>query len=418
MDGETIICLGTRVWHSLWRNTQQVISRLATRNRVLYFEPGRNPDLPPGAEMWHNRRHFFHLHLQRLHENLIVVPTPSSLPYARAKLPRPVLRWTVPLVATLNARILARHVRWVMKELRVEAPILWLYEPRHLHLVGEFGEKLVCYYNYDEMADFAGNERLRDVLRDYDDRLCRRSDVVFASSRGQWERRRRLNEHTYFIPNAVDFDLFKQALDTQTAIPPEVAELPRPIIGYVGWLGYQIDVELLLRVAERYRQGSLVLVGPDHLPAGEATRRLRMLPNVHFLGRKELPSLPGYLKAIDVALIPYVVRGHTLTAFPLKLHEYLAAGRAIVATSLPELRPYAELVRLANTHEEFVGQVDEAAHDYTAPAVEARVALARTNTWDERVGRIHRILDRRLAAKGGGQLEADVHFVDEVRSPR
>jgi hypothetical protein len=275
---------------------------------------------------------------------------------------------------------------------------LWLYSPRQIDLVGKFGEKLVCYFNYDEFPNFVANKHIKQLLREYDNRLSRRADAIFATSRSQWERRKELNAHTYFTPNAVDFDLFHQALDPATAVPADVADLKKPIIGYAGWLGHQIDVNLLQRIAETYADCSLVLVGPDELPGDKRCRLLHSLDNVHFLGRKDLSSMPNYLKAFDVALIPYVLAGYTLTAYPLKVHEYLAAGRAIVATALPELRPYSHLIRIAESHDEFIHAIDEAFHDYAPQVVEARVAAARENTWDHRVATIYRALQPLLSS--------------------
>ena len=100
--------------------------------------------------------------------------------------------------------------------------------------------------------------------------------------------------------------------------------------------------------------------------------------------------------------MPYVLAGHILSSYPLKLHEYLAAGRAVVAANLPELKPYSHVVRIAETHREFIRQIGEALHDCAPEAIEARVAVARENTWDQRVAEIYRVLDQRLSATGEG----------------
>ncbi len=396
MQGEMILCIAPRAWHSLWRDTQPIMWRVAQRNRVLYFEPGRNPDRSAFAELVRNLPSFFLSHAQDVQENLTLIPSPPSLPYARRHLPSSVLQVTTPLLAKVNAQVKIRHVRHAVKALGIQAPILWLYSPYDADLVGKFGEKLACYYNYDEFPDFVDNRRIKDLLRQFDNRLSSQVDVVFATSRAQWERRKRLNPHTYFVPNGVDFDLFRRALDSETPVPSDVVGLRTPIIGYAGWLGYQIDVDLLLRVAETYSSSSLVFVGPDEIPDSASLRRLRDTPNVHFLGRKEQPSLPAYLKAFDVALIPYCLRGYTLSAYPLKLHEYLAAGRAVVSTALPELRPYRDVVRIAESHDEFVHQIGEALHDHVPQSIEARVAVAQENTWDQRVDEIYRVLQEHL----------------------
>jgi glycosyltransferase involved in cell wall biosynthesis len=327
------------------------------------------------------------------------------------------------LTARINASILALHVKRTMVALGVEAPILWLYEPRHLHLIGRFQEKLVCYFNYDEMPDFPGNERVRELLRAYDDQLSSRADVIFATSRGQYGRRQKLNPSTYFTPNGVDFDLFHSALAPETPVAPELIGLKKPILGFAGWLGNHIDVELLLRVAQAFPDCSMVLVGPDCLPDRARRDQLAAMPNVHFLGQKEMRSLPQYLKAFDVALMPWAVKGHILTAYPLKLHEYLAAGRASVAVALPELRPFSHVVRIAGTHDDYIRLIDEALRDNSAASVEARVAVARENTWDQRVETIYEALGKHLQIKQGSiQYEDHVHRLGRLRpserSPR
>jgi glycosyltransferase involved in cell wall biosynthesis len=397
MQGETILCIATADWHSLWRPIHQIISRLAPQNCVIYFEPGRNPERSVMSELLDNLPNFFSLRPQTVRENLIVIPTPSSLPHARRHLPRSVLRATMPAVININARILIRHVRWTIKALEIHSPILWLYSPYQIDLIGKCGEKLACYHNYDEFANFTANRRIQGLIRRLDDDLCRRVDFVFATSRSQWLHRKAINPDSYFVPNGVDFELFNKALNPDTPLPSDIANLQKPIIGLVGWLGYQIDLDLLQRIARAYSNCSLVLVGPDEIPRSESHRQFCAMPNVHFLGRKALDSLPGYLKAIDVALIPYRLEGYTLTAYPLKLHEYLAAGRSIVATALPELRPYGHLIRIGETHQEFIRQIGDALDEYAPEMIESRVATARENTWDQRVADICRVLDQRLS---------------------
>lgn len=392
MNAETILCIAGRRWDSLWRSTQQYMFRFAAQNRVVFFEPGRNPDKPVLSELARNFPDFFQLRAQQLGDNLSIVQTPSSVPYAQRHLPEFVLGSTIPYTARLNSRIRLQTVSRYIKRWGIVSPILWLYSPMDIDLVGKLGEKLVCYFVYDEYADFIGNESVRDLFREYDHRLVKRADLVFTSSRSQWERRINLNPHTYFIPNAADFDHFHKALDPATPIPEDIVERKKPIIGFAGWLGWHIDVELLVRVAEVFSHCSVVLIGPDELPKDDNYAKLTHLPNVFLLGRKEINLIPGYLKLFDVALLPYNLVGHILSAYPLKLHEYLAAGRAIVAVNLPELKPYRHIVRVAETHAEFMDKIREALLDCDQQSIEARVAIARENTWDNRVAEMYRVL--------------------------
>ena len=403
MENETILCLSTRQWHSLWRNTQQIMWRLSQTNHVIFVEPQRDPDLSYGASLRRGSRYFGALSMEQVTPSLTLVRTPPGLPYARQKLPGSLLRMSVPLVANVNNALLGWHLRRVLRALNVTQPILWLYEPRMGGLVGRLGEKLTCYFNYDELADFAPNARIRDVLQAYDDQLCRKVDVVFASSSSQSQRRQVFNGNTHFVPNAVDYPLFSQALDPATPPAPELAQLKRPILGFVGWLGHQLDVSLLRRIAETYPDYALVLVGPDALEKNADYHALRARPNVLFAGRQPLESLPSFLKLFDVALLPYnVKRGHTHAIYPLKLHEYLAAGCSVLAADMSELKPFAPVIRIAPDPDAFVQLVPAALADNAPDRRQARTNVARQHTWEQRVATIHRVLDQTLAQRQAG----------------
>lgn len=403
MYNQTMLCISTRRWHSLWRESQQIMSRLARHNRVLFFEPGRDPDRSQASELARNAPHFVRMPVEEVQANVFVIPTPAWLPYARKTMPATALRVTAPLIAKYNAAATAVQVRRAMRYFNVVDPILWVYDPRHIDLVGQFGEQLSCYHNYDEMAGFAGNERLRQFLDTYDERLCKKVDLVFATSRGQVNRRRNYNPETYLLPNGVNYELFNQALDPATPVPADIAALPKPVIGLVGWLSFQVDPLLLLRIAEAYPDCSLALVGPDAFTQDATYQQLKARPNVHFLGRKPVEELPRYLKAIDVATIPYRVEGHNLTAYPLKLHEYLAAGRPVVATALPELRHFTHVVRVAATYDEFLAELGEALQERDQHALATRLAEAQQNTWDKRVEEIYRVFNARGIAAAASQ---------------
>lgn len=389
MQNETIVCIAPRDWHGLWKEAQSVMSRIAENNRVIYIDPGRDSQESMMGELFGNLPNFFTLRTEQVQKNLTVISSPPMVPIARRHLPRSVLKVWVPLVVRINTWVLIRHVRRIMKALNVVSPILWIYSPYDAELIGKFGEKLTCYMNYDEFANYLTNSRIKELVRWYDDQLTNMVDVVFATSRSQCRVREAINPHTYFIPNAVDFDLFNRALMPDLPMPDDIAGLRRPIIGYAGRMARQIDIELLLRVATTYPDCSLVLIGPDELPSCPTEHALRAAPNVFFLGWKKPSELPNYLRFFDAALIPYRLEGHVLSGYPTKLHEYLAAGRSVVATAMPELLPYSKVLHIAENNDDFVAKVGEAMRDNSLQSIEARVSVARENTWDRRVADIY-----------------------------
>jgi glycosyltransferase involved in cell wall biosynthesis len=139
-------------------------------------------------------------------------------------------------------------------------------------------------------------------------------------------------------------------------------------------------------------------VGPIQ-PGDVDESRLAALPNVHLLGGKSLAELPAYLKAMDVALIPYKLNELTRNIFPLKLYEYLAAGLPVVAAALPELAPFADRVSLASKPGDYPGLIREALASDSREARAARSAFAAANSWDARVEEISGLVESMLARK-------------------
>ena len=144
--------------------------------------------------------------------------------------------------------------------------------------------------------------------------------------------------------------------------------------------------------AEPYPHGSVVLVGQHNNATAAGMARLRALANVHFLGRKPYAALPGYCKAFDVALLPFVKNELTENANPLKLREYLAAGLPVVSTDIPEAKAVAERgVYLADGADAFVTRVGEALFRGAGPNRARSDAMAR-ESWDDKVADIETLL--------------------------
>lgn len=397
MQGETIICVSPRDWFALWKDTQSIMWRIARDNRVLYFDPGRDPESSVPGEFIRNIPSLFRLSSKNIHENLTVIPTPPSLPHARRHLPRALLKRTVPVAFRFNARMISLQIHRALDAYNIQNPILWLYSLYSTDLIGQFGEKLTCYTVYDDFAGFAQNWRIKDLLQRFDQELSAKVDVIFSTSQIQTEIHRAINPNTYFVPNAVDYDLFSQALDPSLPVPDDIATIPHPIIGFAGWMANQLDVALLQKISQAYPRCSLVFVGPNNVQPASDKKTLKSLPNAYFLGRKPRSDLPKYLQVFDVALIPYrLTAGHVRSVYPTKLHEYLAAGRSVVTTAMPEVEPFNHVVRIGRNHEEFISLINEALDRPSQAELEARLAVAKENTWDHRAEELNRILDHHL----------------------
>jgi len=245
----------------------------------------------------------------------------------------------------------------------------------------------------DNYAAFYQGRR-STLLKEEEIRLLQRTDVAFATDPALAERFENRCARIHLLANAVHPDfLTKEGFPC----PPDLASRPKPVIGYVGSLSHWVDLDLLCYIASKRPNWSFVMVGP--------TDRIRIpkhLSNLHFTGEKRYEDVPAYVDNMDVCIIPFVVNELTQTVNPVKLYEYLARGKPVVATNTRAMRPFADVCCVAKDREHFLAGIDEALRGNKgkgAPRSDQRIRLAQANTWDHRVRAVEEILGNLLKQK-------------------
>lgn len=304
---------------------------------------------------------------------------------------------TYRLTNAVNSAITARMLRRLAA--RLPGPvILWIYDPSTARIVGSSGETLAVYDCVDDYAEQTISARKREMVMACDRMAAIRSRLVFATSTAMYDRHRGLNPKTYRVPNAGDYEHFAQSPDP--ALPaPEVSNLVRPIVGFAGnFLASKVDFALLEEIAQTRPNWSLLLIGPPAPETASILERLARFPTVRWVGPKPYAELPHYVAAFDVGVIPYVSNAYTRSCFPLKLFEYLAAGKPVVASGLPELADMEPDVVLANGAASFIQAVEEAAGRNSEADVLRRRQVAAGNSWEQKAGRLLELVQAELDA--------------------
>jgi teichuronic acid biosynthesis glycosyltransferase TuaH len=183
------------------------------------------------------------------------------------------------------------------------------------------------------------------------------------------------------VPNGIDADEWRRP----SSAPAWFTALPGPRLLYVGNLQDRLDVAALDHLASARPDASIVLVGPLLDPAHFAALARR--PNVVLHDRVDRAQVVGLCRAADVCLVPHRRTPLTEAMSPLKLYEYLAAGRPVVAIDLPPMRIDADRLVHYSSPGELPAAVDAALGRGPAPE-EERQAFLDANTW----GRRHRVL--------------------------
>lgn len=233
--------------------------------------------------------------------------------------------------------------------------------------------------------------------------LMAKSDLVLCNSPGFADRAKVHNANSYYVGNGCDLALFDFAreYDCPDALKP-LRE--RPIIGYVGaLLAMRLDIDILIALARAKPEWHLVLIGAED----EAFARsiLHQLPNVHFLGKIDTKEIPAYLRYFDVCINPQLVNDITMDNYPLKIDEYLAMGKPVVAIRTNVMvQIFSPQVRLAVGDADFINQIEESLRDTRPDQVLARIKLARSHSWEAITERVLSFVGRYLPVSEANEL--------------
>jgi len=261
----------------------------------------------------------------------------------------------------------------------------------NIPLLAYFPSPHVIYDYLDDISSFQG-ERGR-LQRDHGDYLVR-ADVVLTTSARLYKQVQKIRNDVSLCENGVDVEHFKQA---RQALPvPEdlkpIVKLGRPIIGHHGALTRWFDYELLEQIAKKNLHYEFVLIGSDQEQSLQVSKLLER-ENVHWLGPKLYAELPGYIAHFKVGIIPFKINNITNSMSPIKLFEYMAAGKAVVASPLEEIRKFDEVLT-AISLEEWISQIEYALQIGTDVAFQERISLiGEKNSWNARALQIMDQLD-------------------------
>ncbi|TSA24095.1 MAG: glycosyltransferase family 1 protein [Bacteroidetes bacterium] len=218
-------------------------------------------------------------------------------------------------------------------------------------------------------------------------KLIAKSDLVVTNSSYFCNYAKLYNPNSHTIGQGCDVSMYNDQ-DGKLPLPEDVREIQRPIIGYTGALTtIRLDIGILEFVAKAHPDWSLVMVGPEDETFQKSV--LHQLPNVHFLGRKDPDTLPGYVKSFDVAINPQLHNPITDVNYPLKIDEYLAMGKPVVATKTAFMDYFKDHTHLASSYEEWVDHIEEALQENTSSWIAKRKALATEHSWENFVGKIY-----------------------------
>ena len=248
----------------------------------------------------------------------------------------------------LNRRLLVRQLAPLLERLP-SPPVAVTTIPIVADLVGDLPVARWVYYCVDDFSEWPGLDG--GPLRRLEGELIRKADAIVAVSEQLRDRIAAMGRDAHVLTHGIDLDHWA-AVEGSTA-SPEVVGLPRPLVVFWGVIDRRMDASFLERLARDLSEGTILLVGPEQAP----DPLIRRLPRVRRLPPLPYEQLPGLACEASVLVMPYADLPVTRAIQPLKLKEYLAAGRPVVVSDLPATRPWADTLDLAGSPGEFSAAV-------------------------------------------------------------
>ncbi|NRA58526.1 MAG: glycosyltransferase [Phycisphaerales bacterium] len=338
-----VICFGGVDWwyHNRGHYDLQMMRELSAHVPVLYINSiGMRVPRPGGGNMF----------LKRVRRKLASFSHGLTRVRDRFWVLSPVVA-PAGLGASMNETALTVQVRRAARKAGINNPLVWVACPPGQPVVESLNPVGVVYQRTDRFEEFRGVDAER--ISRFDRLLKERADVTLFCSSWLMDEERSQPRRAEFVDHGVDYGPFEEAGLGSTPAPADVAELSRPIVGFVGGIdAHTFDPELFVEVARRVPEATFMLVGGCSLAEGWCD-----LPNVKLLGQRPYGEVAAYMAASDVLIMPWNQSEWIRACNPVKLKEYLAVGRPIVSTPFPELQRYEELVRVGETAEAFAEQV-------------------------------------------------------------
>ena len=389
LHGKSIICFGGEDWWYHHPHSKNHLMRRFARagNRVIFVNSismGLAPMKSGETLIRIKRKLKSYAKLARTTEEGITVISPAVVPFYGNR-----------AAAVANRQLLTAQISALAKRRGLRHPILWIAIPTAVEVVGRLNESLIIYHVSDKYdANTMDHATDPAFIRKLHERAIEAANLIFYSSRKLLDEATQGLEKSYLLEQAVDFDHW--AMIEKIPIVEAVSQIPRPRIGYFGaiepWL---VDQELIRQAAQQRPDWNWIFIG-------NKSRGLEIegLPTVHFLPPVSYQDLPGYAAGFDVCVLPWNTEvPFTSYGSAIKVREYLASGKPVVISPLPEYESMSDVLRIARSRDQFLELVDDALHEQGSEKANARQQAVRNGTWDARAEWVSGLIEEALAAK-------------------
>lgn len=379
------VVISTADWDNpFWTNKQHNAKVLADMgHRVLYIDSlGLRKPTGTTTDFLRiiNKLHRMIFCVRKVDVNIWVI-SPFSLPWHSSK-----------IINNINKTLLITYIKLFCKSHNFKNIILWTYNPIVDYLIDSSFFKKTIYNCVDEISAQPGMPK--EFIRNSEMRLLKKVDYVFVTSKMLLSKKK-YNNNIYYFSNVADYNHFSKAIDNKYEIPRDIKLTDKNRIGFIGAIsGYKLNFNLILKLAMTLPNFDFYFIGK--IGEGEPQTNIDILKeqtNIIFLGPKDYAVLPQYLHFFDACILPCNINEYTDNMFPMKFFEYLAAGKAVVATELKSILDYKDYCFISKDDDEFIKNLKEAVYyKNDSSLIQMRQSLAKQFTYNSRMKKMLKII--------------------------
>lgn len=282
-----------------------------------------------------------------------------------------------------DQKMIISSIKTLIMEAGVVNPIAIIDHPFWAHIMEEISMPVI-YDCMDNHQGFSENSKDNSNL---EKKLFKKSDLVVTTSKYLTNLAKTNGaEHIYRIPNAGEYAHFSQAYKkTNFTLPDDMPKNGKMVIGYYGAIADWFDDKILEKIAIANKDKSIVLIG--EVTNKRIINLAHNYNNIFLLGEKKYKDLPAYLCHFDVCIIPFVLNELIKATHPVKVYEYLAAGKPVVATKMPEIFDLEKNIFFSDP-KNFCKNINLALESNSENSMLTRRKTALENTWIARANKL------------------------------
>ena len=400
-----VICFAPNDYWSMNPScTTHLIKRLARENTVLYVNPFSS-DIS-GA----SRKGFFTRLTRKIKSTFKFVKSPEKNLYVFSPVFLPFQGNK--LIDSINNIFIRLQLKTLCLCLKLHHPIVWIENLRAADMLKHLKPSLTVYHVSD-LFSACKYTKNKQFIRRRDRLMTENSDVVVCVSKDLHQLKSAYRQDAHYLPHGVDFNKFRESVQADTCLDL-LADIPHPIAGYYGTMTANNDIETMLYCAQQLPDVSFVFAG--QITGGDYSQLLGM-PNVYHLGKLPYSMIPDLCAGFDICMLQWKVTDWIRSCNPLKLFEYMAAGKPIVSVQIDEVvNNYSDVITVAYSKEEFKEAIVSELNNDTPERSLKRIDIASKHSWDSHIEKLSQIFTETLADKHSVDISSPQHFHEEMVS--